>query len=736
MERFGKLIMDSGPSDSTFQSRLLHELQLVDDELKSDKYSQNHITSTHDLRPSTPSSAKSNRHSRDVPRDNNRISDNQVVALKQQVQVLELQMAASERVRHHLETSIREMTADLENSDGSKQFLQQYRSRLAKENKRLAELLEEEAEARRSAEAAQIDGIQAVWSKFQKTIDDERSSYAQLEENRKALHLQQRTMQSDLEIQRSQLQEAAQAKKMLQSEAAELSAQLEVAQSEISGLKRQMQNRQVEDDITSSTASALQSDLRATTEAFKAKEQSYQERLENAEIARVKATRAEASVRRTLAEIEKSQAETVARLKSNEESLRSAHQRIKSLEKKLQEEGNESTDLVELNQRLAEELEDEKTQHQKDLEEHVFASDQTRKKYQGTNFTCLLVTRSSRTVDLAELAQLSEELQSQRDTLTRLREDNRKIRSDYDELQLRFDDEVYSSGGWRKEKERLETKILDVSKAYDASNAAQTEQQSQIVALHSQVRELRGVLDDVEADRALLQKARRALQAELEGIKLDHVDTHKMSTDQQFQRLLLEKQDLERSLDEQEDRVVNAFDRMKKAESFANECQIELGKVRVDNSELDRINANLENQVKELNVRIIDLETKSYASSSRPATLSRKADSRIEEITSQLTGKGHQHRLSRDSKFDIERQRAKLDDERKAYENQLATFRKQIDELHTQDNLLQSSKRRAEREAADYKQKSLNLEREVERLRNRLERPPSAFASPTSSPRK
>lgn len=180
-----KLIMDSGPSDSTFQSRLLHELQLVDDELKSDKYAKNHITSTHNLRPSSPSTTK--RQSREVPRDSPRIPDNQVVALKQQVQVLELQMAASERVRHHLETSIREMTADLENSDGSKQFLQQYRSRLAKENKRLAELLEEEAEARRSAEAAQIDGIQAVWSKFQKTIDDERSSYAQLEESRKAL---------------------------------------------------------------------------------------------------------------------------------------------------------------------------------------------------------------------------------------------------------------------------------------------------------------------------------------------------------------------------------------------------------------------------------------------------------------------------------------------------------------------------------------------------------------------
>ena len=191
------------------------------------------------------------------------------------------------------------------------------------------------------------------------------------------------------------------------------------------------------------------------------------------------------------------------------------------------------------------------------------------------------------------------ELQSQRDALSQRREDNRKLRSDYDELQLQYDDEVYSSGGWRKEKERMETKILDLEKVYEAAAGAQTEQQTQIIALHSQVRELRGVLDDAEADRALLQKARRALQAELETIKLDHVDTNKMTSDQEFQRLQLKKQDLERSLEEQEDRVSNAFDRMKKAESFANECQIELGKVRVENSELDKLNVRLEFLIEE-----------------------------------------------------------------------------------------------------------------------------------------
>ena len=161
----------------------------------------------------------------------------------------------------------------------------------------------------------------------------------------------------------------------------------------------------------------------------------------------------------------------------------------------------------------------------------------------------------------------------------------------YDELQLQYDDEVFNNGGWKKEKERLKTKIADLEKAYEASSGAQTEQQSQILALHSQVRELRGVLDDAEADRTLLQKARRALQGELEMIKLDQVpDTNKINSDHEFQKLQLKSRDLERSLEEQEDRVSNAFDRMKKAESFAYQCQIELGKVRVENSELDKLN--------------------------------------------------------------------------------------------------------------------------------------------------
>ncbi|KAF8154672.1 class II myosin [Crassisporium funariophilum] len=431
-----------------------------------------------------------------------------------------------------------------------------------------------------------------------------------------------------------------------------------------------------------------------------------------------------------LAELEKSHEESVT---ASKKSLKAAEKRIRSLETELDKEGRESSETTVLRQRLAEELEDEREQHQKDLSERDFTIDQTRKKYQ------------------AELAQLSEELQSQRDGLSRLREDNRKLRSDYDELQLRYDDEIYNSGGWKKEKERMETKIGDLVKAYEVSSGAQSEQQSQIVALHSQVRELRGVLDDAEADRSLLQKARRALQAELETIKIDHVDTNKMSSDREFQSLQLRKQDLERSLEEQEDRVASANDRMKKVEAFANDCQIELGKVRVENSELDKLNANLEKQIKELNVRIVDLETKSYASSPRPTPGSRRMDSRIEELANQLhhtTNKSDSLRMSlqrspdkltRDATSQLlesDRQKAKLE----SYETQIHNMRQSMDNMQTEESHLQAAKRRAEREALDHKQRVLSLERELERMQNRLERPNSGVqrTSPThtGSPRK
>jgi myosin heavy chain 9/10/11/14 len=187
-----RLIMNDGPKDDAFRTRLLRELQLADEQLNQElgsrvrsddtgvrtlgNVSPTKRTEANGARPRTPSIPAS------TP-----AADKQANALRQKLQILEIQMATSDRVRQHLEVSLRDMAADLDSTDGSKQNLERTRARLSKENARLAELLEEEAETRRVAEAAQKDGVQFLWQKFKNTMATEQESYSRLEESRKAL---------------------------------------------------------------------------------------------------------------------------------------------------------------------------------------------------------------------------------------------------------------------------------------------------------------------------------------------------------------------------------------------------------------------------------------------------------------------------------------------------------------------------------------------------------------------
>jgi myosin heavy chain 9/10/11/14 len=187
-----RMILADGPQDVRFRDAVLRELQSAEQaskELSPSNPGGSGARALADVQPDKRTSINGAVRPRNEARSapSPRKSDVQVAALKQQVQVLELRMAASERVRHHLEASVRELTVELEEGDGSKQFFEQFRQRLANENNRLSELLEDESEARRHAEAAQLDGVQAMWTKFQNTIAAERESYTRLEESRKAL---------------------------------------------------------------------------------------------------------------------------------------------------------------------------------------------------------------------------------------------------------------------------------------------------------------------------------------------------------------------------------------------------------------------------------------------------------------------------------------------------------------------------------------------------------------------
>jgi myosin heavy chain 9/10/11/14 len=152
--------------------------------------------------------------------------------------------------------------------------------------------------------------------------------------------------------------------------------------------------------VTSTSSSSMHSELREAVEAFKTKAETYRIRLEETEIDKVKLARTEAmracaisiynfvlillrTVRRSLADAEESQLNIVNERDGVMSILKNAEIKIQELEARLEQGNQETTDMDILRKRLAEEMDNERKQYQKDLEERDFANDQTRKKYQG-----------------------------------------------------------------------------------------------------------------------------------------------------------------------------------------------------------------------------------------------------------------------------------------------------------------------------------------------------------------
>ncbi|TFK62490.1 hypothetical protein BDN72DRAFT_390460 [Pluteus cervinus] len=487
-------LLTNGIADADLSQQLHQGLDAAEDELERETEAIMHQLRSkpnHQIL-ATPSKSKPKHQlNPDTPK-RSRSPDRQVAALQQHVQNLDVQMSASDRVRQHLETSLRTLSTELDHGDGSKQFLLQYRSKVAEDNARLGKLLNEEAKARRMVETGPTDNIQGVWRKFKDTIDSERENYARLEESRKALLIQQRASQEEIEAQRNQLRELTQSRQQLSVEVLQLREQLEREQTSSRDTRQNLEQRLQNEKVQASTSSSTLNELRTTLEAHQARERAYQERLDAVELDRETAAQAEATALRRATELEALREAAEKRAFTIEQGLRESEERLEV--------------EAQLRRDLAEELEVERQEHLKALNDRDFSGDQVQKRYQ------------------AQFDQMTQGLRSQQEEFTRQREENRKFKSELDRVQRQYDDEVRQNTGWKSEKDRLEGTISDLHKAYDASTAAQTDQQNQILALHAQVRELREVLDDAEADRVELQRARRALQAQLDTLRLDHAE--------------------------------------------------------------------------------------------------------------------------------------------------------------------------------------------------------------------
>ena len=161
----------------------------------------------------------------------------------------------------------------------------------------------------------------------------------------------------------------------------------------------------------------------------------------------------------------------------------------------------------------------------------------------------------------------------------------------------------------------MELTLQDLSKSRDEAAAAHNEAQTKVVNLLSQVRQLRGTVDDANGERDALLKEKRTLEARLSEAneRLDELargDSPSMRNAAGMDRELL---DLRSKLAQQEDVAAAAVGKMRRAEALATETQKDVVVERENNVQLFKEKSDLEKKLKDVQLRCGDLETKAAA---------------------------------------------------------------------------------------------------------------------------
>lgn len=393
------------------------------------------------------------------------------------------------------------------------------------------------------------------------------------------------------------------------SEAQELQSAREQDASSRNQLLQEFSDLQIRLDAETSRAVDLESSL----SLYKTRSEEYFNKLEQAELTVLKATRAEQFAKSQSQEATETCAQIMSERKEMDGLVEDLQRQTQSLEARMEDQAAELQGALQAKQRLQNELEDYRNQRAIDLEDKETSMEQTRQKYQR------------------EFSTITSELEMERERLLNVRGENTRLREELEDLRSKWDNEVLNSSTWAKEKARMDMVMQDVNNSRDEAVNAHNEAQSKVVTLLSQVRTLRTSVDDVTAERDLLLKDKKMLEGRLAeaGERLEDLakgESPSMRNAASMDRELLQ---LKSKLAQQEDVSAAAVGKMRRADALATEMQKELTAERETNAQLFKDKAGLEKQLKEVQLRCVDLETKGYSSGSQDVRFLHK---RIKEV--------------------------------------------------------------------------------------------------------
>jgi myosin protein heavy chain len=375
----------------------------------------------------------------------------------------------------------------------------------------------------------------------------------------------------------------------------EYASEREQEQANHNQLLQEFADLQIRLDNETSTLLDAQSNL----SLYKNRADDYFNKLEQAEISVLKASRAEQFAKAQAREAEETCATVMAERKDMDHMVDDLQRQVQRFEERVEDLSTDLETALQAKKRLQNELEDYRSQHAHDVEDSETSLEHTRRKYQS------------------ELSTLTHELDLERENVIYIREENGRLREEIEEMRSKWDDEVLNSSTWAKEKGRLEMTLHVISNSRDEAANAHNEAQSKIVDLLSQVRNLRTNVDDLAAERDSAIEEKRRLESRLQEAadKLDDLsrsESPAMRNAATYDRELLE---LKSGLAQQEDIAAAAVGKMRRAEALAQELQKDIVAEREANVKLHKDKAGVEKGLKDLQLRLVDLETKGYSGS-------------------------------------------------------------------------------------------------------------------------
>jgi len=394
------------------------------------------------------------------------------------------------------------------------------------------------------------------------------------------------------------------------SELADLTYEREQEAANHSQLLQEFSDMQIRLD----TESSKLVDMTSSLDLYKARADEYFAKLEQAEIAVLKASRAEQFAKSQAKEAEETCASIMSERKQMDALVEDLQRQSQQYEEKIEDISTDLESALQSKKRLQNELEDYRSQRAIDLEDGETSLDQTRRKYQS------------------ELVNLNNELEIERENTVHARGENDRLRDELDELRGKWDDEVLNSSTWAKEKSRLEVALQSLSDSRDEAVTAHNEAQSKTVELLGQVRNLRTNIDDVAAERDLLMKDKKGLEARLAEASDRLQDLARSGSPSKRDAANMDREllDLKSKLAHQEDVASAAVGKMRRAEGLVQEVQKDIANARENSVHLHKEKANLEKALKDLQLKYIDLETRGYSSGSQDV---RFLHGRVQEVS-------------------------------------------------------------------------------------------------------